>query len=75
MAIAKGTAAPRKKTLRRKKSKGQAVLSVISVRISDEEKERLDELKRLGRFKRYSDMLRMAIRMIKVPDCEDRHAC
>jgi len=57
----------KKQTVRRVKAKAQAVLSIVSVRISDEEKERIDEIMRLGNFKSYSDILRMAIQMIQVP--------
>ena len=60
-------------TKKRKKcrAKVQSVLSVVSVRISDEEKERIDEIMRVGNIKRYSDVLRMAIQLFKVPDNEE----
>lgn len=64
----------KKRKRRRVKAKEQAVLSVISVRISDEEKERIDEIMRLGNIKRYSDVLRMAIQLVQVPD-NDEAAC
>lgn len=52
---------------KRKRAKEQAVFSVISVRLSDDEKERIDEIMRAGNFKRYSDMVRMAIHMYRGP--------
>jgi hypothetical protein len=55
---------------RKLKAREQAVLSVVSVRISDEEKERIDEIMRVGNIKRYSDVLRLAIQMIQVSDDE-----
>jgi len=61
----------KKRKRRRVKAKEQAVLSVISVRISDEEKERIDEIMRLGNIKRYSDVLRMAIQLVQVPDNDE----
>ena len=57
----------KKQTERRGKAKSQAVLSIVSVRISDEEKERIDEIMRRGNIKSYSDVLRMAIQMVQVP--------
>lgn len=48
------------------RAKEQAVLAIVSVRISDEEKQHIDELMRAGIIKRYSDVLRMAIQMIQV---------
>lgn len=57
---------PKKQAVRRGKAKSQAVLSIVSVRISDEEKERIDEIMRLGNIKSYSDVLRMAIQMVQV---------
>lgn len=61
----------KKRKRRRVKAKEQAVLSVVSVRISDEEKERIDEIMRLGNIKRYSDVLRMAIQLVQVPDNDE----
>lgn len=62
----------KKRTVKRKaKPREQAVLSVVSVRISDEEKERIDEIMRLNDIKRYSDVLRMAIQMVQVPRHEE----
>jgi metal-responsive CopG/Arc/MetJ family transcriptional regulator len=58
---------PKERPVRRVKAKAQAVLSVISVRISDEEKERIDEIMRRDNIKSYSDVLRMAIQMVQVP--------
>jgi hypothetical protein len=49
---------------RRLKSDKQATLSVITVRISDEEKERIDEIMKKGGIKRYSDVMKMAIKMV-----------
>lgn len=57
----------RKRKKKRKKAKEQAVLSVISVRLTDEEKERIDEIMRAGNIKRYSDVVRMAIHMYRTP--------
>ena len=57
----------RKRRKKRKKAKEQAVLSIISVRLTDEEKERIDEIMRVGNFKRYSDVVRMAIHMYRAP--------
>ena len=61
----------KKRKRRRAKSKEKTVLSVVSVRISDEEKERIDEIMRIGNIKRYSDVLRMAIQMVQVPDNDE----
>jgi hypothetical protein len=62
---------PKKKRPSRKaQPREQAVLSVISVRISDEEKDRIDEIMRDGRFKSYSDMLRLAMQMYRIPNSE-----
>jgi len=47
------------------------LLSVISVRISDREKELLKEIMRAGNFKCYSDVLRMAIQMIQVQNNDE----
>jgi len=40
-------------------------LSVVTVRISDEEKNRFDEIMRSLDITRYSDMMRMALQMVK----------
>jgi len=53
---------------KRKKARAQAVLSVISVRLTDDEKERIDEIMRAGSFKRYSDIVRMAIHLYRGPN-------
>ena len=66
---AKNTRKRRKK--RRVKAKEQSVLSIISVRISDEEKERIDNVMRVANIKRYSDLLKIAIQMIQVPDNDE----
>ncbi len=56
----------KKKTTKRiMKSDRQAVLSVVTVRISDEEKERMDMIMRNLDIKRYSDVMRMALQMVK----------
>jgi hypothetical protein len=56
----------RKKTVRhRMKSDTVPTLSVVTVRISDEEKERIDEIMRNLDIKRYSDVMRMALHMVK----------
>lgn len=60
----------KKRPARKAQPREQAVLTVISVRISDEEKERIDEIMRDGRFKSYSDMLRMAMQMYRIPNGE-----
>jgi hypothetical protein len=56
----------RKKTSKRtaKPDKSPA-LSVVTVRISDEEKGRIDEIMRSLDIERYSDMMRMALQMVK----------
>ncbi|MEI6205570.1 MAG: hypothetical protein WCP20_02185 [Desulfuromonadales bacterium] len=56
----------------RVRAKEQSVLSVVSLRISDEEKNRIDEIMRNGNIKRYSDIMRMAIHLVQVPD-NDEH--
>jgi hypothetical protein len=64
MATAKRTY--KKKTMKRAiKSAHPTVLSVVTVRISDEEKERIDNVMRNLDIKRYSDMMRMALHMVK----------
>ena len=54
------------------KNKKQYLLSVISVRISDEEKERIDEIMLNNNIKSYSDVLRIAIQLVQVPDNANR---
>ena len=71
MAMAKVTDAKKQPIRRRKAKKAQALLSVISVRISDREKELLKEIMRAGNFKCYSDVLRMAIQMIQVQNNDE----
>jgi hypothetical protein len=61
------TTKKRKAVKRTSKSKAPAMLSVISVRISDEEKERIDEIMRCNNISRYADVLHQAIKMVKVP--------
>jgi len=40
-------------------------LSVVTVRISDDEKERIDEIMQRLEIHRYSDVMRMALQMVK----------
>ena len=47
------------------KSDKATTLSVVTVRISDEEKERIDEIMRNLDIKRYSDVMRLALHMVK----------
>ena len=42
------------------------VISVVTVRISDEEKERIDEIMRNLNVTRYSDIMKMALQMMKL---------
>ncbi len=49
------------------KAKGKAPLSVVSVRISDEEKKRIDEIMRRDNIRHYSDVMKIAIQLIGVP--------
>lgn len=58
----------KKKPLKRSMKSGREAMStVITVRISDEEKERIDEIMMDLEIKRYSDVMRMALHMMK-PD-------
>jgi hypothetical protein len=50
---------------RRVKSDTPPMLSVVTVRISDQEKERLDVIMRNLDITRYSDVMRMALHMVK----------
>lgn len=52
----------------RGKAKVKAPLSVVSVRISDAEKKRIDEIMRRDNITRYSDVMKLAIQLIGVPD-------
>jgi len=54
----------KKKTSKRNKS---AMSTVVTVRISDEEKERIDGIMMNLDIKRYSDVMRMALHMVR-PD-------
>jgi hypothetical protein len=60
-----------RKNVTKKKSKrsvrpGKPVpLTVVTVRISDEEKERIDEIMRTLEITRYSDVMRMALHMVQ----------
>jgi hypothetical protein len=59
------------KSCRKKKAKRTvradkvSTLSVVTVRISDEEKERIDEIMQRLNIPRYSDVMRMALQMVK----------
>ena len=55
----------KKKAKGRVRSDKPAALSVVTVRISDEEKERIDEIMKYLDIKRYSDVMRMALHMVK----------
>jgi hypothetical protein len=56
------------KSSKRRTKSGKSVMStVITVRVSDEEKDRLDTIMMNLEIKRYSDVMRMALHMIK-PD-------
>jgi len=55
----------KKPVKRREKSDMAPTLSVVTVRISDEEKERIDEIMRNLDIKRYSDVMRIALHMVK----------
>ena len=56
----------KKKSSKRKVTTDEAkTISVVTVRISDEEKERIDEIMRNLDVKRYSDIMRMAFQMMK----------
>jgi hypothetical protein len=58
----------KKKAKRSVRSDKPACLSVVTVRISDEEKERIDEIMRNLQISRYSDVMRMALHMLKQHD-------
>ena len=62
----KNTKKQRKK--RTVKPRKHAPKTVISVRISDEEKQRIDQIMRNGNIARYSDVLKIAIQMYPVTD-------
>ncbi|MDA8430234.1 MAG: hypothetical protein M0T70_13345 [Geobacteraceae bacterium] len=47
------------------KSNKVPMLSVVTVRISDEEKERIDAIMKQLRITRYSDVMRLALQMVK----------
>lgn len=42
------------------------MLSVVTVRVSDEEKERIEKIMKQLDIKRYSDVMRMALQMVKL---------
>jgi hypothetical protein len=54
------------KKQKKKKPRKQAVLSVVSVRISDKEKEYIDNMMQAGIISNYSDVLRMALHMMQI---------
>jgi len=62
---------PTEKKNRKKKLKSveslpkQDTLTVVTVRISDEEKERIDRIMSSWNIKRYSDVMRMAVQMLR----------
>ena len=59
----------KKKPVKRTVKSNQApMLSVVTVRISDQEKERIDEIMKHMDIKRYSDVMRIALRMVKLSD-------
>ncbi len=43
----------------------QDTLTVVTVRISDDEKERIDRIMSSWNIKRYSDVMRMAVQMLR----------
>ena len=55
----------KKKAKRSVRSDKPVTLSVVTVRISDEEKERIDQIMRSMDIKRYSDVMCMALHMVK----------
>ena len=56
----------KKKSSKRSVKSGKTVMStVVTVRVSDEEKERIDEIMMNLDIKRYSDVMRMALHMMK----------
>jgi hypothetical protein len=58
----------KKKPAKRTLKSGKPVLStVVTVRLSDGEKERIDEIMANLDIKRYSDVMRMALHMVR-PD-------
>jgi len=60
-----------KRKLCRVRAKEQTVLSVVSLRISDGEKNRIDEIMLRGNIKHYSDVMKIAIKLVKVPSNDD----
>jgi HSP90 family molecular chaperone len=58
----------KKKTSKKGVRSKKAVMStVITVRISDDEKERIDEIMMNMDIKRYSDVMRIALQMMRPP--------
>lgn len=58
----------KKKTVKRTITTDKAMpnLSVVTVRISDAEKDRIDAIMKHLDIKRYSDVMRMALQMVKL---------
>lgn len=56
----------KKSSNRSVKSDRAALSSVVTVRISDAEKERIDKIMRNLDIKRYSDVMRLALQMVKL---------
>jgi hypothetical protein len=54
-----------KKARRTVRADKASTLSVVTVRISDEEKERIDAIMQRLDIHRYSDVMRMALQMVK----------
>jgi hypothetical protein len=64
MAIRKNS---RKTKLKRSvRAVNPASRSIVTVRISDEEKERIDEIMRNLQITRYTDVMRMALQMVNL---------
>jgi len=55
----------KKKAKRTVRAEKVATLSVVTVRISDEEKERIDDIMQRLDIHRYSDIMRLALQMVK----------
>ena len=55
----------KKKTKRSVRADKAATLSVVTVRISDQEKERIEDIMQRLDIQRYSDVMRMALQMVK----------
>ena len=55
----------RKKTKRSVRDDRTPTLSVVTLRISDEEKERIDDIMRRLEIPRYSDVMRLALQLVR----------